>query len=163
RPRPSTQPGSPPAALQVLLPALTSVMMLTGQQPAQPPARPPAAGKEEPSYLDINLGLKDVDLADLLKRLEVTVPFRVGGRLTVRVHAAFPVNTPGDFKTYRLDGNATLSHFRLEDLEMEQVQARLTYRDGVLKLEELSGRFPATGAVVGQDPPGDFPGTSELR
>ena len=40
-----------------------------------------------PEYLDIDLGLEDVDLGQLLQRLQFQLPFPLEGRLTFKVHA----------------------------------------------------------------------------
>src|SRR5207253_2827709 len=63
-------------------------------------------GTRETTYLDANLKLTDVDLALLVKQLELKLPFDVAGKLTVQVKIGFPINAPTDYKSYRLDGTA---------------------------------------------------------
>ncbi|HEY7313884.1 MAG TPA: YdbH domain-containing protein [Gemmataceae bacterium] len=104
--------------------------------------KPPSKPDEEPTYLDVDLGLQDVDVAQLLQRLKLNLPYAVTGRLTFQVHASIPVNTAGDFKAYRLRGTAKLPRFSIAGLEMTDVEARVRYADGLLELQELRGRMP---------------------
>ncbi len=132
--------------------ALLSVLLLADPQPGQAPQAAPA---RTPTYLEINLGLKDVDLAALLKSLEIKLPFAVAGRLTFRIQLAIPTNMPREYKAYRLKGTASLAWFTLEGLRLEQVQARVSYADGVLQLEELKGQVPPKASPpAGPAPPG---------
>jgi translocation and assembly module TamB len=131
-----------------LLPGLLAVTLVGLQPPVvatTPPANPPAKG---PVYndIEINLGLKDVDLAELVQRLNVAVPFKLAGRLTFQVHAHIPMNNAKDLKAYRFNGTVELPWAKLEDLELQEVKARAVYESGVLRLEELSARVPEEGA-----------------
>ncbi len=122
------------------------------------------APKQEPSYLEASLNLEDVDLEQLIQGLGVRLPFAVAGRISVQVQAAFPLDTAGDLQTYRFRGTATLPWITLAGLGLEQVQARVHYAEGILRLEELRGRIPIPpppGAVA--PPPGIFQGTARLQ
>ncbi len=55
-------------------------------------------------YLNANVSLDDVDLADLVRRLGVAVPVKLAGRLSLQVRVGIPINSARDFKAYRLDG-----------------------------------------------------------
>jgi hypothetical protein len=127
-----------------LLPGLFAVSLVGLQPPVvstTPPANPPAKG---PVFndIEINLGLKDVDLAELVQRLSVTVPFKLAGRLTFQVHAHIPMNNAKDLRAYRFNGTVELPWAKLEELELKDVKARAVYETGVLRLEELSARVP---------------------
>ncbi len=132
---PSTSHSVPRSDILVGLVLLNT--LLTAPQPAQPP---------QPSYLDIKLGLNNVDLKELADRLNLHLPFAVAGRLSFHLQVGLPINMPRELKAYRLKGDASLAWFALEGLRLEQVQARVNYADGVLVLEELKGQVPqATG------------------
>ncbi|HEY7158042.1 MAG TPA: DUF3971 domain-containing protein [Gemmataceae bacterium] len=104
--------------------------------------KPPSKPGEEPTYLDVDLNLQDVDLDQLITKLKLNLPYPIAGRLTIQVHASIPINTAGDLKAYRLRGTAKLPRFRLDGLEMTDVTARVRYLNGVLDLEELRGKMP---------------------
>src|SRR5262249_3546222 len=98
-----------------------------GAPPHGPPPRPlppPAAGRPagEPTYVTATLRVRDVDLAELVKRLEVKLPIGLAGRLSVEVNLAIPVNTPRDLKAYRLTGTASSPKLTLEQLDLEDVK-----------------------------------------
>jgi hypothetical protein len=142
----------PPAPVYSLLAQLLVRSIQT--QPRKPGGRP----DQGQTYLEINLGMKGVD-PERLPGGGLELPFRVAGRLTFQVQAAMPVNAPRDLKAYRFKGTASLSRLVLADLEMEQVRARAAYDNGVLRLEELSGRVP-DGVAPGA---GEFDGTARLE
>ena len=118
----------------------------------------PEASEPAPEYLDIDLALEDVDLGQLLQRLQFKLPFPVEGKLSFKVHASIPINTPRDMKNYRLTGTANLPRVNVAGVEMADVATRLTLDKGLLELQELKGRaiLPAGGA-------GTFAGTARMR
>ena len=105
--------------------------------------KPPSKPGEEPTYLDVDLSLKDVDLAQLVKKLGLNLPYPITGRLTFQVHASIPVNTASDLKAYRLRGSATLPSLHIDGLAMANVEAQVRYANGVLDLQSLHGQMPA--------------------
>ncbi|HTU18144.1 MAG TPA: AsmA-like C-terminal region-containing protein [Gemmataceae bacterium] len=109
--------------------------------------KPPSKPNEEPTYLDVDLSLKDVDLAQLVKKLGLNLPYPVTGRLTFQVHASIPVNTAGDLKAYRLRGSAKLPSFTIDGLAMANVEAQVRYANGVLDLQNLHGQMPEPGVA----------------
>jgi hypothetical protein len=123
-------------------------------QPRPPAAKPPA------NYLEVNFGLENADLEQLLKGLGVPVPFPVTGRITFQVRAAIPLDTPRDPKTYRFTGTADLPRVRLSGMDLADVHARVVYADGILRLEDFRGRLPALAAAPAA---GQFRGNARLE
>ena len=123
--------------------------------------RPAAAPEPAPEYLTLDLALEDIDLAQLLQRLKFQLPFTVEGRLTFKVHAEIPINTPEDLKNYRLTGTASLPHLTIAGVEMADIQTRLQLQHGILDLQELKGKaIPPKG---GADAAGVFEGTARME
>jgi hypothetical protein len=102
-----------------------------------------AAPKKPTSYLDVNLRLRDVNLAEFVKGLGVKLSFRIEGKLSLDVQASLPVDTPSDLKAYRVKGTATASRLVISGVEMKDVTAKIRYDSGVLHLDELTGALPA--------------------
>jgi translocation and assembly module TamB len=120
----------------------------------------PAPPGREPTYLDISFALEDVDLDQLVNRLGLRLAFAVSGRLSVDVRAAVPVDSPRDLKLYRVRGTARLPRAEVAGFRMAGVRARVDYRDGVLRLEDLSGEVPPP-AKGGK--PGTFKGSARME
>jgi translocation and assembly module TamB len=117
-----------------------------------------------PRSVDVNLKMDRVDLAAFVEGLGLKLPFPVSGRLSFQVQASVPLDTSGDPKTYRVKGTATLTQLRLLGAELEQVQARVTYTNGVLLLQDLIGRVPDVSPPdAGPAPVGTFQGTARLQ
>ena len=96
----------------------------------------------------IRFGLRDLDLANVIRRIPVAMPFAVAGRVSIRVEVDLPAETPDDLVAYRIDGSVEASTLRLEGVTFQQIKVRMAYRDGVLRLEELSGLLSdPTGAT----------------
>src|SRR5262249_2287393 len=114
-----------------------------------------------PTYLEANLGLEDVDLAELIKRLGFKLPVDLAGRLTFQVNVAVPVNAPREFKAYRLKGSASLSRLRVAGVDLAAVKAELNYDNGLLRLDKLSGQVPWPGNA--RHKPGRFAGSGRVQ
>jgi hypothetical protein len=104
--------------------------------------KPPSKPGEAPTYLDVDLNLQNVDLAQLVQKLKLNLPYAVTGRLTFQVHASIPINTAGDLKAYRLRGTAKLPSFNVAGLAMTNVETKVRYAEGVLDLDNLKGEMP---------------------
>ncbi len=156
----------------ISLPALAAALVLL-QPPAAappppqtgasaqlvPPARP--AAPDQPRDLQVNLSLKDIDLTELIQRLEVKLPFKLTGKLTFRVQLRVPLSNVRDLKAYHFDGSVNLPWARIEDLELRDVKAHAVYDQGVLRLEELSTQVPS-GQQPGA-PVGSLNGSAQLQ
>lgn len=149
------QTEQPMSARPAILPeGITSAVLLAVL--LQPP---PVAPAPEPTYFQANLKLRDVDLEELLSKLEVELPIRIAGKVSVAVKAGIPLNNARELRAYRIDGSITLPELRLQNLTIHKVNAHIRFRDGVLTLTDLSGSITAaeTGAK-----PGTFQGTARL-
>jgi hypothetical protein len=97
---------------------------------------------EMTSYLEASTTLKDVDLEQLISAFELKLPFTVAGKVTVTVQFAIPIDTPNDYRAYKMRGTAESPDLSIAGVGMKQVTAKVRYEDGVLTLTELKGRFP---------------------
>jgi hypothetical protein len=118
----------------------------------QPPASPPPA----PTF-EVKFDFKDVDLADLVQRMELKIPLALAGRVSLSAKAQLPLNQVSDPRAYRLTGKTNASRLSIEHVDFENVNADLILRDGVLSLTNLVGTIPkleisdmAAGTVSGQ-------------
>ena len=123
--------------------------------------RPAGAAEPAPEYLDIDLSLEDVDFGQLLKRLKFNLPFPLEGKLTFKVHASIPVNTPQDMKNYRLSGTANLPRVSVAGVEMADVSTRLRLDKGMMELQELKGTAIPPKGEAGDA--GTFAGTAKME
>ena len=123
--------------------------------------RPATAPEPKPEYLTLDFGLQDIDLAQLLERLKFQLPFAVAGRLTFKVHADIPINTPENLKNYRMTGTANLPTLDVAGVELTDVETRMKMADGILEMQELKGMTsPPAGSA---DAAGWFQGTARLE
>ena len=106
-----------------------------------------------PNYLEAQLALKDLDLGKTVDQLGIQLPFPVTGRLSIQMKLGIPVDTPKDFKTYRLDGTADLPTLSIAGLDLTNVHASVKLANGMLRLEEARADVAGT----------PFTGQAELR
>jgi len=128
------------------------------------PAELPDALVEQaqPSTLEIDLSMRDADVEQLLKGLELKLPVPLQGALNCTAHLTIPLNSLGDMKTYRLSGSAGLSWVTIAGVRAEQVQTGVELHEGVLRLVNVSGRFGA-GEPPALREPGAFHGTARIQ
>ncbi len=126
--------------------------------------REPAPAPAQPAYLDVQLGLDNVDLGALIQRLKVKLPFAVDGKLTFELKVGIPTDTPRELKAYRLNGSASLAWLTLEGFRLDKVHARVAYANGILRLEELTGLLPHTPlGALSPEGGGEIKGTAKME
>jgi hypothetical protein len=109
----------------------------------QPPAPPP-------SSFGASVTLRDVDIAELLERLEVTIDYKLTGRVTVVARVAVPLNDQAEAPNTTVRGTLTSKQLGFEGLTARDVSADLLYTNGVLTLTKLSAAFdPEAGGKPG--------------
>ncbi len=144
--------------------ALLAMLLQAPTQPpaTQPPAKTPAtpAQPAQPTYVQANLRLRDVDLAELIKRTEVSVPIRITGKASLQVLAEIPITEARTIHAYRVRGTLTAPELGLQDLTLRDVTAEINLREGVLSLTKLSARVPTPDTPDGK--PGSFVGTAKV-
>jgi hypothetical protein len=122
-------------------------------------SRKPTTAPAATNYVEADLSLEEVNLAQLVTGLKVHLPFTLSGTLNITVRIGVPVDTPGELKAYRLQGKATMPRLVLAGVEMTDVRAHVRYNEGVLDLTDLRGRLPAPRPGAS---PGSFSGTARL-
>jgi hypothetical protein len=110
--------------------------MLIQQEPKEKP-------KGLPNYTDLDLKLKNVNLAQIVKNLGLKLPVDVGGRVSVQVKVSLPLAKVDDFKAYKVVGSMQTEHLALAGVNVGEVRADFDYSDGTLNVKSLEGRFPA--------------------
>ena len=136
--------------------------ILKGAAKVLKPANTPAG---ERAYLNINIGFKDVDLTELLKAAGVALPVTVGGKASLQLQLGLPTENPDNLKAYRLNGTIKSKKLSVDALAIEDISAKLHYRDGKLTVTDFTGRMPggtftATGAV---DVGGKYPFQASVK
>ena len=139
--------------------AVVAVTLL--QAPPAPPPPAPAAKPADPQYLRANLKLKDVDLAELLTRANVSAGVKLAGKVTLDLAADIPSNAAGTLKTYKATGTVTVPTLAVENAALTGVTANIDLRDGVLTLTKLAAAFPPDPAAPAAKP-GSFTGTAKF-
>jgi hypothetical protein len=122
--------------------------------------KPADAARDDRAYLHINLAFRDVDLTELLQTAGVEVPVKVGGKVSVQVQIDIPTETPDEVKAYRLTGTVRSRRATVDELAIEDVSARLSFRDGKLSVTDFVGRLP--GLANADDDAGAFTARGEL-
>jgi translocation and assembly module TamB len=119
---------------------------------------------EQPTYVDVNLSVKDADLAKAAQQFGVKLPFPLAGKVSFNVQAGIPVDSARDVKLYRATGTAELKDFDIAGFQVSSARARVRLAGGVLTLEELRGETPAPRRP-GRDaePAGSFSGTARCQ
>ena len=156
RPRPRRRTRARSALEEFPSLALRASMMLWNRQGANlppqqmlplllvltaPPAAPAAPAPGKVTYFDVNFGFKDIDIAELFKRLNLALPFPVSGRGSFHIHASLPINSPKNVALYKMTGTLDASRLKVSGLQLEKVTARLKLDKGLLQLTELKGEW----------------------
>ncbi len=123
------------------------------QAPPPPEKQDPPAAKApadvEPTTLDATLNLRGIDMAELLAKLKVSVPYKIAGLVTAKVTVTVPLGEADTLSSYRLVGNFSSPQLALDGLAVKDLSAAINYVNGVLTLTELKGSMPKAGETAG--------------
>lgn len=122
--------------------------------------KPLNAPKKDREFLTININLKDVNIGEVMKSLNITLPLRLSGKVNVKLEADIPTEKPDELAAYRLRGELSSARLSVEDLPLETVRMMLKLDQGVLRITELTGKLPGPDA---DSPAGLFVGKGEVK
>ena len=109
--------------------------------------QPPAAKRPDQTPVEATLSLRDIDIAQLIEQLELKIPYKVAGKVTLRAKLGVPLGEANTAASYKLSGTITSPELRFEGLTVQDAAADLHYQNGVLTLGELRGKVPHPGGV----------------
>ena len=148
-----------------LLRLLVTTCVAQDKKPADPPkkdepkkddAKEPQRGVADP-LLDATIRFRDIDIAELLTKLDVKLGYKVSGRVTAEAKIAVAVSQAASGSAYKFTGKVTSPALTLEGLTVRELSANMLYQDGKFTLSELVGKIDQPGQ--GQAAPGVFRGT----
>ncbi len=130
--------------------AALPLVLFTMAVQAQPPG-------DADSTLSASVTLKDVELRELLTKLEVKLDYAVSGKVTVKANVSVPLGDAAVAKAYRLKGQLSSPELKLEGLRIRDLSAEVLYADGKLTLTSLKGTLPPD---LDSEPLGEFRGSA---
>lgn len=157
--QPGANRGGPSPVAQQLRQALFVALLLQQQPAPKTPDPKDPVKKDDPTTVQANLRLKDVDLAELLQQLQVNVPVALGGKVSLDVSAEIPVTAANSLRAYKVKGKLSSPQLQIEELRIRQATANIDFSEGVLTLTSLTGELPP--ASSGGEP-GTFRGTARF-
>jgi hypothetical protein len=119
---------------------------------AQPPKKP------APTTLDATIAFRDIDIDELLQKLNVKIGYRISGKVTAELKIGVPVESAGSRAAYEFTGKVSSPALTLEGLTIRDLSAHATYKNGKLTLRELKGTVPQPDNA--KAPAGLFHGTA---
>jgi hypothetical protein len=132
-----------------------AVLPLSAQQPA-PPKKDAA-----PSALSANIKLRNVEISELLEKLNVKLGYKISGKVSAEVALSVPIGRVASQAAYEFTGKVSSPALHLEGLVIRDLSATATYQNGKLTLKELAGKIDQPGKGNGQ--PGTFLGTAVVQ
>jgi translocation and assembly module TamB len=163
----STGSGAGNARTRRLIGALP-LMALQAAAKASSPQAPPKRGLVLPKSITTEIELEDVDLVQLVARVEamgIRVPVSLAGKLSLKAKATIPLGKLRDLKEYTFQGDATLKGANIAGIDFGRLTASLELKDGVLDLNQLKGQLvdrPQGGRNNPPEPTGTVPDQGPL-
>ncbi|HYH64191.1 MAG TPA: AsmA-like C-terminal region-containing protein [Urbifossiella sp.] len=109
--------------------------------------QPPAPKRPDQTPVEATLSLRDIDIAQLIEQLELKIPYKVAGKVTLRAKLGVPLGEANTAASYKLSGTISSPELRFEGLTVQDAAAELHYQNGVLTLGELRAKVPHPGGV----------------
>ncbi|MCC6492198.1 MAG: hypothetical protein IT424_04170 [Pirellulales bacterium] len=129
------------------------------QQPDAPSAN---AGVR---YYSTSWDFNDVDVATLVRRLariRLKLPVELSGKISGSLRVGVPWNALATGRAWRFGGTLTSPQLAVNGFVIQDVHVRLEFRDGDLRLEQLSIHIPALAADPAQ-PVGALTGAAQMQ
>ncbi len=150
------QPQKKAAAPQAFDFLFGTVLLLQGPKTIDPPTKD---DKKEPSkgddpVLDATIRFRDIDIAELLAKLNVKLDYKINGKVSAEATIMVPITQAVNAAAYRFTGKVSSPALVLEGLTIRDLTANMTYQDGTFTLTDLSGKIDQVG-----EPTGMFRGT----
>ncbi|MBA4189235.1 MAG: hypothetical protein C0467_14660 [Planctomycetaceae bacterium] len=118
----------------------------------------PSKKDDDPVTLDANIRLRDVEISELLEKVNVKLDYRISGKITVEAAIAVPAARAATTAAYQFTGKVSSAALKLEGLTVRDLSAKMVYQDGKFTLTDLSGKIDQPGKSSA--PPGTFRGTA---
>jgi hypothetical protein len=112
----------------------------------------------KPEYVQANIKLKDIDIAEFIMRGNIRSPVKLAGKGSLDIAAEIPTNNLGGIKFYKATGKLTVPSLQIEGLTLSDVTSDIQLKDGVLTLNRLSASF----APGSDGKSGSFLGTAKF-
>jgi uncharacterized protein involved in outer membrane biogenesis len=134
---------------------------------SQAVATVPEQPKPEESTLDATVKLRNVEIGELLEKLNVKLGYALRGKVSAEVAMRVPLTHAVSQAAYQFTGKLSSPALQLEGLVIRDLSATVVYQNGKLNLSELRGTIDSPNpsstlragtfrgtAVVERDPPG---------
>ena len=148
-------------ALLLALFLSTSARFAAAQPTPQPQTTPPAV-----RYWTTDWSFSNIDVNSLLSRLQaigIAVPIEADGIVSVDLAVSVPLTRLRDGKAYRLQGKITSQRLRVQRMVLEDLQADVVYRDGVMALKPARARWSEIQGGSVADQVGEFSGDVSIE
>lgn len=163
---PQPQSLAPSGLHDPAIPVLLALVQSPPKVEVPPPTVPPKLGGG--TNLDVAVTFREVDVGELLAKLDVKVPVKLSGKVMAKLALSVPVVKAGAVASYHFQGTVASPALTVEGLTIREAFAQIDFRDGLLTLTELRGQVSQPndpGAPPGTftakasaqiDPPGDI-------
>jgi translocation and assembly module TamB len=119
---------------------------------------PGAPTSTESTGVSATITLRDVDLAELIDKMNFQMGYAIGGKVTVQANVSVPLSTDAaNTSKYTIRGKLTSAELKLEGLRVKDLSAEVVYDRGKLTLTALKATLPPDAPG---DPSGELSGTA---
>ena len=115
-----------------------------------PPAEETDEVESRPFYVPLNLTFADIDLQQLAQRLSsfgIEIPFELSGQASTTIRGRIPLGQLADAGAYEFTGTISSPQLTIAGVELRDLDAELTYEQGVLMLNSLQFAVPPEDAA----------------
>ena len=135
----ATLPPEPSDTLHVEVTSPSELVALAAVLAVQPKTDPTRTDQTD---LDATITLRDIDIAQFIEQLELKVPYKVAGKVTVRAKLGVPLGEATTPASYRLTGTLRSPEIRFEGQVVRDLTTEVNLQNGTLTLTTLRASIP---------------------
>jgi translocation and assembly module TamB len=120
--------------------------------------QPKADAKTSATDINATITLRDIDVAQFIEQLQLKLPYKLAGKVTVQAQFGVPLTEATSTSSYQLTGTLTSPLLQFEGLTIRDLTTQVVYKNNTLTLTALKGKIPQLGDEKAA--PGTFSGTA---
>ncbi len=93
--------------------------------------------------IPVKINLKNVDVSEVLKALEIDSPIKIEGKADAKLEITIPSESTDRLKGYKIVGTLSSPQLKIDNIPLDQIEAKFLLAEGKLNIKELKAKLPA--------------------
>lgn len=93
--------------------------------------------------IPVKVNLRNVDVAEILKALEIDSPMKIEGKADAKLEITIPSQNTDKIQGYKISGTLSSAQLKIDNVPLDQIEAKFLLAEGKLNIKEIKAKLPA--------------------